>query len=79
VGSEPLWAWVCSFLDGQDAINELFKCVLAQSDRIAFEGEFNEIPLMIPCQLCYGIRRSRIIFRVEPKDPIRENGIDAPL
>ena len=23
VGSEPLWAWVCSVLDRQDAINEL--------------------------------------------------------
>jgi len=28
LGSAPLWAWVCSIIDGQDAINELFKCVL---------------------------------------------------
>ncbi len=28
LGSEPLWAWVCAVLDRQDAINELFKCVL---------------------------------------------------
>ncbi len=25
---EPLWAWVCSVFDGQDAINELMSCVL---------------------------------------------------
>jgi len=25
---ESLWAWVCSVLDPQDSINELFKCVL---------------------------------------------------
>ncbi len=24
---EPLWAWVCSALDPQDAINELLNCV----------------------------------------------------
>jgi len=29
VGSEPLWAWVCRVFDGQNAINELMKCVLA--------------------------------------------------
>ncbi len=28
LGSGPLWAWVCSASDRQDAINELFKCVL---------------------------------------------------
>jgi hypothetical protein len=28
LGSVPLWAWVCSILDRQDAINELIKCVL---------------------------------------------------
>ncbi len=28
IGPEPLWAWVCSVLDPQDSINELFKCVL---------------------------------------------------
>ena len=33
IGSDPLWAWVCSASDRQDAINELFKCVL---DRCLF-------------------------------------------
>jgi hypothetical protein len=28
VRSEPLWAWVCSVSDPQDAINELLNCVL---------------------------------------------------
>ena len=28
LGSEPRWAWVCSILDRQNAINELVKCVL---------------------------------------------------
>ncbi len=28
IGFEPLWAWVCSMLDRQDAINELFYYVL---------------------------------------------------
>ncbi len=28
LGSEPLWAWVCSVLDPQDAIKELMNCVL---------------------------------------------------
>ena len=27
LGSEPLWAWVCSVLDPQNAINELMNCV----------------------------------------------------
>ncbi len=28
MGWNPLWAWVCCVFDPQDAINELFKCVL---------------------------------------------------
>ncbi len=28
LGSEPLWAWLCSASDCQDAINELLNCVL---------------------------------------------------
>ncbi len=28
MGWDPLWAWLCAVLDPQDAINELFKCVL---------------------------------------------------
>ncbi len=28
IGSEPLWAWVCSVLGPQDAIKELMNCVL---------------------------------------------------
>ncbi len=28
---DPLWAWVCCALDRQDAIKELFKCVLRVS------------------------------------------------
>ncbi len=31
VGSDPLWAWVCSRLDPWDAFKELIKCVSAQS------------------------------------------------
>ncbi len=29
LASEPVWDWVCAVLDRQDAIKELFKCVLA--------------------------------------------------
>ena len=28
LGSEPLWAWVCSIFDRQDAINELLYFIL---------------------------------------------------
>ncbi len=28
MGWNPLWAWLCSVSDPQDAIKELFKCVL---------------------------------------------------
>jgi len=28
MGWNPFWAWVCSVLDPQDAIKELFNCVL---------------------------------------------------
>ena len=28
IGSEPLWAWLCSVFGRQDAINELLNCVL---------------------------------------------------
>ncbi len=28
LGSEPLWAWVCSVSGHQDAINELMNCIL---------------------------------------------------
>ena len=28
LGWNPLWAWVCSVLDPQDAIKELLNCVL---------------------------------------------------
>ncbi len=31
IGSEPFWAWLCSVLDLQDAINELMNCVVAPS------------------------------------------------
>ncbi len=30
LGSEPLWAWLCAVLGRQDAIEELFLCVLAR-------------------------------------------------
>ena len=28
MGWDPFWAWVCSVLDPQDSIKELFNCVL---------------------------------------------------
>ena len=42
IGSEPLWAWVSSVFDGQDAINELFNCIL-RVVRISVEEFFNFI------------------------------------
>ncbi len=31
MGWDPFWAWVCSVLDGQDAIKELLNCISAPS------------------------------------------------
>ncbi len=33
MGSDPLWAWVCSVLDSQDATHELLNCVLRHMDK----------------------------------------------
>ena len=33
MGSNPLWAWVCSVLDPQDSIKELMNCVLRSFGR----------------------------------------------
>ncbi len=60
MGWNPLWVWVCSVLDPQDAINELIKCVLRvvgqengglmwtttdnSSGRSGWPGNFKEMP-----------------------------------
>ncbi len=44
-GSEPLWAWVCSVLDPQDAIKELFNCVLCIWVPSRYEKRRPDVPV----------------------------------